>query len=111
MSSTQIQMTPDQLKQNILRYKGEKAALEMVIGKKREVVSLIEQMEGHVASGNLSAALSSYVEIQRIEVGLIVAGLEERLTAIDAFLKGAESPITIPTGTMPPLIPGTRRQR
>jgi len=91
-------MSQEQLRQNVEGFKGEEKALVRVLEKKLQVITLLDEMEGHIAAANLSAALTSFVGIQKIEVGMIVAGLEERLKAVRAFLKGAESPIAVPTG-------------
>lgn len=98
---TTVLLTAEQLHANIERSKGEEAALTMVLSEKQKAKTILDEMENHIASGNLSAALLGFVEIQRIEYGLITKGLEERLNAIKAFLRGAETPIHVPVGSAP----------
>jgi hypothetical protein len=55
-------------------------------------------MEKHLAEDNLISAFADWLEIQRIEYGLMMKGLREKLEVSRNFLKSAQSPVHVPVG-------------
>lgn len=75
----QIQISPEQIPQALAQHKAEAEAVKIVLADKRKAVELLDQMEGHIASGDLSSALVCFVEIQKMEYTMQVKAFEQKL--------------------------------
>jgi hypothetical protein len=94
----QVQITPEQIPAIVAQHKAERAAIEEVLAIKTAIVAKLDEMEGNIAAGSLSAALTNFVEIQRIEYGLTLRGLGEKLKQIESVLAQLDGPILQPHG-------------
>ncbi len=95
-----IQIDPAQVPAAIAQFKGEKSAIEEVISIKANIMSLLEQMEADIAAGNLSAALSNFVQIQRIEYSLTIRSLNQKLAQTNSNLAQLEA-VVVPAHSLP----------
>src|SRR4051812_1511590 len=91
-----VSITPDQIPQLIAAHESSLAALNLVFNSNTQILTHLDSMESHIASGQLSSALALFVDIKRIEVNLQQGGLKEKLTQTEDILRQLRSPISMP---------------
>lgn len=85
--------TRQEIAHAVQQRKEELAAVERVHAVKKKSLELLTQADSLIADGNLSGALSCFIEVQRSEFELVLAGFDERINALRAFIAQADSPI------------------
>ena len=83
----QIQISPEQIPQVLTQHRAEAEAVRVVLADKRRALELLDSMEGHIASGDLSSALVCFVEIQKMEYGMQVKAFEQKLQSHEGAIE------------------------
>jgi hypothetical protein len=92
----QIQLTPDQVPMALAQTRAELEAVNNVITLKTKAVQFLDRMEEKLANGDLSGSLSAYIEIQKIEYGLQIRGLNEKQAQVQGIIDQLESRVVRP---------------
>jgi hypothetical protein len=109
-----VTITPDQIPGLIANEKNTITALTHLLERKREVLTLLEQMEERCAAFDVPGALTCLAQAQKIEYQMQVQGFEAQLQQAQGMLHQLENPVSMPVvvgpGGLPP-IPGKKMGR